>query len=148
MTFHAVAHYLAAGLPELDVASATPMRPRRFAAATHPLRGRLGEHLYCQLRPGGETAIEAALLVSDIPKELSGTLPSSLSLELLAMSFPVLPAEVIPDELTPCPLPFSTREASLVALDHGDVVARRAEPGVAQLLRAWLSTSDVRRVWS
>jgi hypothetical protein len=143
MNPHAVApfaYFLAAGLPEHDV---TAMRPTRFAAAIYPLHGMLGEHLYARLHPGGETAIEAALLVSIVPQELTATAPTTLSLELLAMYFPVLPAGVIPDEVTPYPLPFPAWVAPLEALDHGDVVARRAVAAAPQVLRAWLSTSDV-----
>lgn len=145
---YSVAHFLTVGLPAPGVEPAEPVRPRRFAAATYPLRGTLGEHLYTRLRPGGETAIEAALLVPTVPGELTGTPPPAMSLELLAMSFPVPPAGVLPDELTPYPLPFPTRVAPLVALDHGDVVLRRAATAVPQVLRAWLSTSDPREVWS
>jgi hypothetical protein len=136
------AHFLAAGLPEHAV---PPVRRTRFAAATYPLHGRLGEHMYTRLHPGGETATEAALFVSVVPAELAGMAPTALSLELIAMYFPVSPASVIPDEYTPYPLPFPAWIAPLEALDHGDVVARRAVAAVPQVLRAWLSTSDA---WS
>jgi hypothetical protein len=141
MSSYSVAHFLAAGLPEHGLGAA---RPGRFAAATFPLHGRLGEHLYSRLHPGGETATEAALLVSSIPDGLTGMIPTAMSLELLAVYFQVSPAGVIPDEVTPYPLPFPAWVAPVVALDHGDVVARRAATAVPQVLRAWLSTSDVR----
>jgi hypothetical protein len=146
MISYSAAHFLAAGLPELDLGRGTAVRPARFAAATFPLHGMLGEHLYARLHPGGETATEAALLVSIVPDALTGTAPTALSLELLAMYFPVSPLGVLPDELTPYPLPYPAWVAPLVALDHGDVVARRAQAAVPQVLRAWLSTSDLREV--
>jgi hypothetical protein len=147
MNSYSVAHFLAAGLPEHDRGGVTAVRPVRFAAATFPLHGRLGEHMYTRLHPGGESATEAALLVSIIPDVLTGTAPTALSVELLATYFPVPPADVIADEITPYPLPFPAWVAPLVALDHGDVVARRAVAAVPQLLRAWLSTSDLRKAW-
>ncbi|MBP2328723.1 hypothetical protein JOF56_009108 [Kibdelosporangium banguiense] len=133
------AHFLAAGLPEHDL---TAMRPGRFAAATYPLHGMLGEHLYARLHPGGEIATEVALFVSAIPEELTAKLPTALSLELLAVHFPILPTGVIPDEITLYPLPFPAWVAPLEALDHGDVVAHRAVAAAPQVLRAWLSTSN------
>jgi hypothetical protein len=147
MNFHPLAHFLAAALPEPGVTALTAPRPQWFAAAIYPLRGNLGEHLYATLHPGGETATEAALLVSAVPGELARAVPLALSLELLMASFPVPPAGVIPDELTRYPLPFPTLVAPLVALDHGDVVARRSAAAEPQLLRAYLSTSDTVGVW-
>jgi hypothetical protein len=146
MISYSTAHFVAAGLPERDLGGIPATHPARFAAATFPLHGMLGEHLYARLHPGGETATEAALFVSIVPDELTATPPTALSLELLAMSFPVSPTDVIPDELTAYPLPFPAWVAPLVALDHGDVVARRAQAAVPQVLRAWLSTSDLREV--
>jgi hypothetical protein len=143
-----MAHFLVAALPEPGIAAATPMRPARFAATTYPLRGTLGEHLYARLRPGGETATEAALLVSAVPPELTRTVPPAMIFELLAMSFPVPPAGVLPDELTPYPLPFPTWAVPLVVLDHGELVAHRAEAAAPQILRGYLSTSDPREVWT
>jgi hypothetical protein len=137
-----IAHFLAVGLPEPDIGAVAAERPCRFAAAIYPLHGMLGEHLYAQLHPGGETATEAALVVSTIPEELTGTVPTALSLELLEMCFPVPPSGVLPDEVTPYPLPFPSWLAPLVALDHGDVVAHRAIGAVPQVLRAWMSTSE------
>jgi hypothetical protein len=143
MNFYSMAHFLAAALPEPAVGA---VRPGRFAAVTYPLRGTLGEHLYASLRPGGEIATEAALLVSVLPADLSRTGPPPLSLELLTTSFPVPPDAVIPDEVTPYPLPFPAFVAPLVALDHGDLVARRAAAAAPQVLRVYLSISDTREV--
>ncbi|MFD7655301.1 hypothetical protein ACFV4N_15130 [Actinosynnema sp. NPDC059797] len=133
------AHFLAAGLPEPRVGGT---RPGRFVAATYPLHGMLGEHMYTRLHPGGETATEVALLVTAVPRELDGAEPTELSVELLRAYFPVPPADVIPDELTAYPLPFPSWIAPLVALDHGEVVARRAVTASPQVLRAWLAPLD------
>ncbi|GAA1315047.1 hypothetical protein [Saccharothrix xinjiangensis] len=133
------AHFLAAGLPEPRVGGT---RPGRFVAATYPLHGMLGEHMYTRLHPGGETAAEVALLVTAVPRELAGVEPTELSLELLRTYFPVPPEGVIPDELTAYPLPFPSWIAPLVALDHGEVVARRAVAASPQVLRAWLAPLD------
>lgn len=133
------AHFLAAALPEPRVGGA---RPGRFVAATYPLHGVLGEHLYARLHPGGETATEVALLVAAVPEELAGAEPTELSIELLRAYFPVLPEGVLPDEATPYPLPFPSPVAPLVALDHGDVVARRGVAATPQVLRAWVTTVE------
>ncbi|MFC6091360.1 hypothetical protein [Saccharothrix lopnurensis] len=130
------AHFLTAALPEPRLGGT---RPGRFFAATYPLHGILGEHMYTRLHPGGEVATEVALLVMAIPDDLAGTEPTELSLELLRAHFPVSPAGVIPDELILYPLPLPNRAAPLVALDHGEVVARRSAAASPQVLRAWLT---------
>src|SRR5204863_323367 len=79
-TLTGAAHFLAAGLPEPGIGGVTTARPRRFAAATYPLHGMLGEHLYTRLHPGGEVATEVALFVSSIPEELTATAPTAMSL--------------------------------------------------------------------
>jgi hypothetical protein len=133
------------------------MNPFLQTATACPLRGKLGETRYVHLRPTGERAIEAALLIPATADRAallgnyfqlfgqwpvsSGTLSREVQVQLAdQLRERLLLTEVLLDEAIPM-----TRHpgAIITVLDAGVVVAREGADASVYALRNWAARTEV-----
>jgi hypothetical protein len=100
--------------------------------AVYPLRGRLGETQYTQLRPTGELATESVLFMPDLGPLIDRELAR------LAEQLPgdaLRNAVLVDDAML---LPRTRFAAMVVGLDGGFLVVRQGLGAHACLLRSWV----------